>query len=40
LAAARSYQARALLWEAQAVGIMVFGTAWLAVLNSAGLLRG
>ena len=40
LAAARSYQAHAFVWEVQAVGIVVLGSAWLAVLNSAGLLTG
>jgi 4-hydroxybenzoate polyprenyltransferase len=40
LAAARSYQGRAVVWEMQAVGIVVLGSAWLAVLNSAGLLNG
>ena len=40
LAAARSYQARAFVWEVQAVGIVVLGSAWLAVLSSAGLLKG
>jgi 4-hydroxybenzoate polyprenyltransferase len=39
LAAARSYQARPVLWEVQAVGVVVLGSAWLAVLDSAGLLR-
>jgi 4-hydroxybenzoate polyprenyltransferase len=40
LAAATSYQARTASWEIQAVGIVVLGSAWLAVLESAGLLSG
>lgn len=40
LAATRRHRARPFLWEVQAVGILVLGAAWLAVLDSAGLLRG
>ena len=40
LAAATSYQARPASWEIQAGGSVVLGSAWLAVLDSAGLLSG
>lgn len=39
-AGVRSCRARPLVWEVQAVGILVLGVAWLVVLDSAGLLRG
>jgi 4-hydroxybenzoate polyprenyltransferase len=32
-------RARALVWEVQAVGIVVLGVGWLAVLSSAGIVR-
>jgi 4-hydroxybenzoate polyprenyltransferase len=40
LAATRSHRMRPLIWEVQAVGILVLGAAWLVVLDSAGLLLG
>lgn len=39
LAAVPDARARPLVWEAQGVGIVVLGAAWLAVLSAAGLLR-
>jgi 4-hydroxybenzoate polyprenyltransferase len=38
LAALRKDRARPLVWEVQAVGILVIGAAWLMTLDSAGLL--
>lgn len=40
LAALRSDRRRPLVWEVQAVGFAIAGSAWLAVLVSAGTLRG
>jgi 4-hydroxybenzoate polyprenyltransferase len=40
LAALRTDRGRHLVWEVQAVGLVILGVSWLAVLNSAGLLRG
>jgi 4-hydroxybenzoate polyprenyltransferase len=37
--AAAGGRARLLVWEIQAVGVVVLGAGWLAVLNSAGMLR-
>jgi 4-hydroxybenzoate polyprenyltransferase len=39
LAAAPGYRTSPLVWELQALGIVILGAAWLAALNSAGLLR-
>jgi 4-hydroxybenzoate polyprenyltransferase len=38
LAGVRSERVRPLVWEIQAVGLVVLGTAWLAALQSAGVL--
>ena len=40
LAVVRTNRGRHLVWEVQAVGLVILGVSWLAVLNSAGLLRG
>jgi 4-hydroxybenzoate polyprenyltransferase len=40
LAVARGRHAGALVWEMQAVGILVLGAGWLVALSSAGLLAG
>jgi 1,4-dihydroxy-2-naphthoate octaprenyltransferase len=40
LAAIPTERTRPLVWEVQAMGILVLGASWLAVLNSAGALRG
>jgi 4-hydroxybenzoate polyprenyltransferase len=40
LAVARRSKAGALMWEMQALGILVLGAGWLAALSSAGLLDG
>jgi hypothetical protein len=40
LAVARRSNAGALMWELQALGILVLGAGWLAALSSAGLLDG
>jgi hypothetical protein len=37
---ARRSKAGALMWELQALGILVLGAGWLAALSSAGLLDG
>ena len=39
-AAARDDRVRRLVWELQALGILVLGAAWLSVLSSAGVLDG
>jgi len=36
----RGDRAGPMVWEVQAVGILLLGAGWLAVLNSAGMLRG
>lgn len=40
LAVTRGRRAGALVWEMQALGILVLGAGWLAALSSAGLLAG
>lgn len=40
MARARRDSLRPLVWEMQAVGLVVLGTGWLVALNSAGLLKG
>lgn len=40
LAAVGRERVRPLVWEVQAVGILVLGVAWLAALDSAGMLHG
>ena len=40
LAGVSGDRGRTLVWEVQAVGVLVLGAAWLAMLSSAGLLNG